>query len=339
MQRADIINVLSKFAENFDFQSAEYIEARTLAGHKNPWFIPEHVDLAMQHILSAFLDKEKLENFVTNYPEAGVQKSVGLVLSGNLPLVGFHDVLCVILSGHKAFIKPSSKDDVMLKFVLDQFGKIELEFNELWEFAERLNDLDAYIATGSDNTARYFKAYFSGFPNIIRQNRNSVAVLTGNETKEQLVDLGKDVFTYFGLGCRNVSKLLVPKGYDFQFLLDCWQENYAHYVMHSSYKNNYDYNYTIYLMNKMPFLMGGSVLLLENSSYASRIACLHYSQYENQQAVFDELQRDAEKIQCVVAGKELNWPGKVNFGETQIPQLDQFADDIDTMKFLSQWSR
>lgn len=339
MQRSDIIEVLSNFSAGFDIQSADYIEARTLAGHKNSWFIPEHVDLAMNHTLSAFLNKEKLENFVANYPEPGVQKSIGLVLSGNLPLVGFHDVLCVILSGHKAFIKPSSKDDVMLKFVLDQIGKIEPAFSESWEFAERLNDLDGYIATGSDNTARYFKAYFSAFPNIIRQNRNSVAVLSGNETQQQLVDLGKDVFTYFGLGCRNVSKLLVPAGYDFQFLLDCWQENYAHYVMHSSYKNNYDYNYTIYLMNKMPFLMGGSILLLENPSYASRIACLHYSYYDDQKSALEELQRDKDKIQCVVAGQELEWPGKVHYGHTQIPQLDQFADDIDTMKFLSQWSK
>lgn len=338
MLRADIIHVLSSFARNFNFQSPEYIEARTLAGHKNSWFIPEHVDLAMEHIRTSFLDKEKLDNFVTKYPEPDIHKSVGLVLSGNLPLVGFHDVLCVILSGHKAFIKPSSKDDVMLKFVLDQFGNIQPEFNELWEFAERLNDLDAYIATGSDNTARYFKAYFSTFPNIIRQNRNSVAVLSGNETAQQLIDLGKDVFTYFGLGCRNVSKLLVPKGYDFQFLLDCWQQKYAHYVMHSSYKNNYDYNYTIYLMNKMPFLMGGSILLLENPTYASRIACLHYSHYDDQASLVDELQHDSEKIQCVVAGPELEWSGKVDFGQTQNPQLDQFADDIDTMKFLSQWS-
>ncbi len=338
MRRSDIIQSLGHFAKNFDFQSPEYIQAKTLAGHRNSWFIPEHVDLAMQHILSSFLDADKLNAFVEKYTESDSRKSIGLVLSGNLPLVGFHDVLCVILSGHKAFIKPSSKDDVMLTFLLEEFNKLHPDFNQAWEFAERLNDLDAYIATGSDNTARYFKAYFSSFPNIIRQNRNSVAVLNGNETQQQLVDLGKDVFTYFGLGCRNVSKLLVPQGYDFQFLLDCWQENYAHYVMHSSYKNNYDYNYTIYLMNKMPFLMGGSILLLENPSYASRIACLHYGYYDNPQEAIKELQRDKEKLQCVVAGPELDWTDKVNFGETQSPQLDQFADDIDTMKFLSQWS-
>lgn len=339
MQRSDIIEVLSTFSEKFEFQSPPYIEARNLAAQKNSWFIPEHVDLAMQHILNAFLDKEKLENFVINYPDDGQQKSVGLVLSGNLPMVGFHDVLCVILSGHKAVIKPSSKDDVMLRFVLDQFGRIQPEFNELWEFAERLNDLDAYIATGSDNTARYFKAYFSAFPHIIRQNRNSVAVLTGKETTQQLADLGKDVFTYFGLGCRNVSKLLVPEGYDFQILLDCWQENFSHYIMHSSYKNNYDYNYTIYLMNKMPFLMGGSILLLENPSYTSRIACLHYGYYADSHEVVNELRNNREKLQCIVAGSDLDWPGKVDFGTTQIPQLNQFADDIDTMKFLSQWSK
>ena len=251
-------------------------------------------------------------------------------MAGNLPLVGFHDFLSVFVAGHKALIRFSSKDDKLFSFVLKNLVKISPESKEYFETTERLQGFDAVIATGSSNTGRYFEHYFGKYPNIIRKNRSSVAVLDGNETIEELKSLGEDVFTYFGMGCRNVSKLYVPKDYDFPHLLDNW----AHYqplTNHNKYKNNYDYNRSILLLNRTQHFASDYIMLMENENMTSPVSILYYEFYDNEKDWRNKLKENAEQIQCSVGKAE----GLLPFGTAQNPQLNDYADGIDTMQFLS----
>ncbi|MEI9922101.1 MAG: acyl-CoA reductase [Bacteroidota bacterium] len=290
------------------------------AGNNNAWFTPEQCDLALKGI-SKFLIKDKLEKWASGYPVSNDAKKVGVVMAGNIPLVGFHDLLCVLISGHHLAAKLSSQDKVLMRYVVEQLVKIEPRFKDSISFVERLNDVDAVIATGSDNTSRYFEYYFRNKPHIIRKNRSSVAVLTGNETNDQLTALGKDVFSYFGLGCRNVSKLIVPEGYDFIRMLDLW-EIYHDVANQHKYVNNYDYNKSILLVNRVPHLDNGFVLITENSALVSPISVLYYANSGD---------LNSDKIQCIV-GSGNNY---VPFGKTQEPELTDYADNVDTLKFLT----
>lgn len=299
----------------------------------NGWFTKEEVVFALKSWSEA-LTHDNLTKWLADYNlNNEAQKTVGLILAGNIPLVGFHDVFSVLISGNKALIKTSSNDKVLIPSLLEYLIAIAPEFSERIQFTkDGFNNFEAVIATGSNNTARYFEYYFGKVPNIIRKNRNSVAVLDGNETSEELAALGKDIFTYYGLGCRNVSKLYVPTGYDFAKFFESMFA-YSEIVKYERYANNYDYNKAVYLMSNFKILDNGFLTIREDASYSSPISSVFYEFYENVAEVTERLKLDAEKIQCVVTNLDVE--NKINFGQTQNPQLWDYADGVDTMNFLT----
>lgn len=297
----------------------------------NGWFTPASVQTALNGI-ALFLNKETLQIWTSRYPAPSSEKLVGIAMAGNIPLVGFHDLLSVLISGHRALIKLSSQDaliEVMIKWLVE----IEPAFGDKITLAERLNAAEVMIATGSDNTSRYFEYYFRNKPNIIRKNRSSCAIIMGEEPTATLTELGKDVFTYFGLGCRNVAKVFVPEEYSFNGLLDAWAP-YNDIINHHKYANNYDYQKSILLVNQTPFFDNGFVLLTESSNLVSPISVLFYERYLDQEDLQQKLQSHADKLQCVVSAN--GWyAGSVPFGKAQQPEVWDYADDVDTMKFLT----
>jgi hypothetical protein len=300
---------------------------------ENPWFTNENIRKALDGVM-LFLEEDKLRKWSSSYVfDTTNPKTVALVMAGNIPLVGFHDFLCVLISGHKAQIKLSSKDSKLLLYLIKHLIWLEKEFEVCIDIKEgKLENFDAVIATGSDNSARYFQQYFEKYPHIIRKNRTSVAILTGEESVEDFKSLGTDVFSYFGLGCRNVSKLYVPTGYTFIKLLDNWQ-SFQEIIHHHKYCNNYDYQKSIVLVNKVPFLDNGFVLLQENDKLVSPISVLYYEFYSSDEDLRKKLKNHEEKIQCIVGDGTLS---TIPFGKTQSPELWDFADKIDTLKFLEE---
>lgn len=309
--------------------SPEWSFAKERAGIENGWFIPGFVDTAVKNIALSFLQKEQLEKWVDAYQlpaENTAPRTIGIIMAGNIPLVGFHDFLCVFISGHKAVIKPSSKDQVLIKHLVEKMAEWDHQVSNLVEFSEMLKGCDAYIATGSNNSSRYFDYYFAKYPHIIRRNRTSVAVLTGNETKQELEKLADDVYLYFGLGCRNVTKLFVPEGYDFVPLLEAFKK-YNYLTDQHKYKNNYDYNLALHLLNKKYYMTNGSILLIEDTAIFSPISQLNYEFYSGNDDLSAKLPA-AQDLQCI-AGK-----GFTPFGEGQCPSISDYADGVDTLKFL-----
>lgn len=325
---------------NHPLNEAYYSEFSNLIEHahiENAWFTPAHVRISIKGICS-FLDKKKLEKWCKPYKiaEENTSKRVAVVMAGNIPMVGFHDMLSVLISGHQFIGKLSSKDNRLLNFITRLLIEINSEFKTLISFKQdRLNgkqDFDAIIATGSNNSARYFEAYFSKYPHIIRRNRNSVALITGKESKEELKTLGLDVFLYFGLGCRNVSKLYVPENYDVTHILDAWQD-YEALANHNKYANNHDYQRSLYLMNAIKHYDNGFLLMKEDIAIASPIAVLHYEHYKSIEQVNNHLKENSENIQCIVGQEGENL---IPFGKAQEPELNDYADNVDTMAFLCQ---
>lgn len=329
--------MLSKLGEHL-LGKDEYLEAVMHRTHyNNPWFTIENQQRAIKSIASSFLQKDKLKEWVNGYDlkEPNTPITIGLVMAGNIPLVGFHDLLCVFVSGHKSKIKLSDKDKFLLPYLLKLLAKFDTETEDYFEIVEVMKDFEAVIATGSNNAARYFESYFGKVPNIIRKNRNAVAVLDGTESQDELLALGKDVFRYFGLGCRNVSKLYLPEGYDFQLLLEKLHE-YKEIILHHKYKNNFDYNMALLMMNNTMFWNNGCIILTENKSIASRIALVHYEYYSDKEALEKELYTRRDQIQCVVSKGSFKNQQTVPFGKAQEPQLDDYADGVDTLAFLTQ---
>lgn len=304
----------------------------------NQWFTLENQALALRAIAMEMLPRPKLENWLKAYGngdemEAKTPKKIGIVMAGNLPLVGFHDLLCVLVSGHDALIKLSDKDPYLLPFLAAKLVEINPLIEGRIQFAEQLRPIDAVIATGSNNTARYFEQYFAKYPHIIRKSRTSIALLDGTETEEDLHRLGIDIFRYFGLGCRNVSKIFVPRGYDFTLLLEKLHDFNA-LALHNKYKNNFDYNFTLVILNGTFHLNNGCVILIEDKSVHSRIAMLHYEFYDATEDVLLEIETQKEDLQCVVASRQFPTVNTTPFGETQQPTLSDYADGVDTMAFL-----
>jgi hypothetical protein len=301
----------------------------------NRWFTIENTRKAIDAIARNFLNDAALRQWTSAYPysEPAVPKRVGLIMAGNLPLAGFHDLLCVLVAGHAAVIKLSSKDKILLPAITAQLIEIEPRFKPLVIYADVLKQPDAVIATGGNNSSRYFEYYFGKYPHIIRKNRNSLAVLTGSETDDELVQLGHDVFQYFGLGCRNVSMLLVPENYSFQHLLSLWEKHFAHLMNEDPYKNNYDYNRTLLLMNKISHLATDFVMLYESPLPASPISCLHYKFYNSVGDAEKFIAENSEQIQCVVSSDAI--AHAIPFGSSQQPRLTDYADGADTLKFLT----
>ncbi len=295
----------------------------------NGWFTPEFIDLALRNISEHFLQRNALTHWLQSYPAFGhptQRKKVGIVAAGNIPLVGFHDWLAGFLSGHDIRIKLSSKDNILLPHLLRQLQTWYPETAEDTTIQEVLKDCDAYIATGSNNSARYFHYYFAKYPHIIRRNRTSVAVLDGHETPEELSALADDVMQYFGLGCRNVTKVFVPEGYDFTRLLDALKK-YDQFADHHKYKNNYDYNLALFLLNTSPYLTNGTVLLQEHEALFSPLSVLHYGFYRHREELEEKLAQQ-EDLQCIVARNA------IPFGQAQRPSLMDYADGVDTVAFL-----
>lgn len=303
-----------------------------LTQENNGWFTQENLRFAVGNWAKA-LQEEKLVRWTKNYNINTVSpKKVAIIMAGNIPLVGFHDFLSVLISGHEVLVKQSSNDKHLLPYLAKYLEYVAPSFKGKISFTdEKLTDFDAVIATGSNNTARYFEYYFKDKPNIIRKNRNSVAILTGNETKEQLTKLSDDIFTYFGLGCRSVSKLFVPKNYDFQ---DFFGGMYSKSdIMNSAkYANNYDYNKAVYLMSLFDILENGFMMIKEDTQYASPIATVFYEYYDDLSSLQEKLKVDAENIQCIVA--DIHMENEVKFGQTQHPELHDYADGVDTLQFL-----
>lgn len=312
-------------------------EARELIDREqqyNAWFTPDNVTRAVQSI-GRMLNPSDLELWLNEMPIATQSRKVSLVLAGNIPLVGFHDILCVLASRHHALIKASSQDSRLTKWVLAELGKIAPEFNSRYQFVDRLSDFDAVIATGSNNTSRYFEYYFGRVAHIIRKNRNSVAVLAGNESKAELAQLGHDIFDYFGLGCRNVSKLYVPEGYDFSTFFE-GIEHFNPLFNHHKYNNNYDYNKSIYLVNQDKHLDNGFLLVKEDQRMSSPLATLYYERYADLSTVQEKLEQEKDSIQCVATNTPLKFSGQlVHLGESQRPRLWDYADGVNTMEFLA----
>ena len=345
------IDLLTRLGEYILSNEEPWQEAKEKAGYENGWFIPEFVDLASNTIARSFLQKDKLENWADSYqlptsPKESLRtrlskgvltdqpQIIGIVMAGNIPLVGFHDLLCVFISGHKAQIKVSSKDKVLIRHLtgkLDEWSAVvspeNAGTNDLIRFSDMLKGCDAYIATGSNNSSRYFDYYFGKYPHIIRRNRTSVAILTGKETKEDLDKLADDVYLYFGLGCRNVTKIYIPEGYDFIPLLEIFKK-YNWLADHHKYKNNYDYNLALHQLNKKYYMTNGSILLIEDPGLFSPISQLNYEFYADKEKLTEKMTGNPD-LQCIV-GK-----GFTSFGMSQSPAINDYPDGVDTLQFLS----
>ena len=327
IERFDLLEKL----RNYLLESSPSLdEAIDNAHYQNPWFTPEYIRLSIQNIAQQFLAPDTLSGIAEKYhiPEHTANpKRVGLVMAGNIPLVGFHDFLCIFLSGHHQMIKLSSRDSILLKHFIDVLTGFQPAFQPYVEFADSLKGCDAYIATGSNNTSRYFEQYFAKYPHIIRKNRTAIAILDGTETNEELTALADDIQLYYGLGCRNVSQIWVPEGYNFQPLLKAL-EKYDHYLDNHKYKHNYDYVLTINMMNRENYYTNGSLVLSPNKSPFAGIANLNYAYYSQVDEVIDQLNPD--DLQVILGH------GFKPFGQAQCPGFTDYADGVDTMAFLMQ---
>ncbi|WP_395053020.1 acyl-CoA reductase [Flavobacterium sp.] len=308
-----------------------------LSQSHNGWFTPNQIYFAIKSWSEA-LSEENLIKWISKYSFDCAQddnkklKTVGLILAGNIPLVGFHDFLSVLISGNSVLIKTSSNDQKLLPFLANYLISIDLRIEEFITFTDgKLENFDAVIATGSNNTARYFEYYFKDKPNIIRKNRNSVAVLDGSETNEQLTQLGEDIFRYFGLGCRNVSKLFVPKEYKFDAFFESIF-SYQDVIHYEKYANNYDYNKAVFLMSNFKLLDNGFLTIKEDASYASPISSVFYEYYNDIEELKTKLKNEEDQIQCIVSNDLVE--NSIAFGQTQKPNLWDYADNVDTLEFL-----
>lgn len=323
-KRIDLLVALGEYLIRKD---AEMEDIRQRAWLENKWFIPDYIRLAGSKLASAMLTKDQLQQLAASYaiPLDVSGKTVGLIMAGNIPYVGLHDLICTFLSGCRQRIKASSKDTVLIRHLVDHLQQLDPAVKDLIQMEEMLKGCDAYVATGSDNSARYFEQYFARFPHIIRKNRTSVAVLDGTENEKELEQLADDIQLYFGLGCRNVTQLIVPEGYDFLPLLNALRK-YDHYREHDKYRNNFDYQLTITIMNNRYYMTNDSIVLVANDAPFSPISQLHYRYYSDKETALEATNQDM--IQCVVGHEFLP------FGQAQCPGVTDFADGVDTMDFL-----
>lgn len=325
--RIDLLVRLGQYILSADEQ---WVDIKEKASRENGWFIPEFVDIASNNIARSFLQKKILEKWADGYQITATHanpKTIGLVMAGNIPLVGFHDWMCIFISGHKALIKLSSKDQVLIKHLSEKLNEWNADAATFSEFSEMLKNCDAYIATGSNNSSRYFEYYFKKYPHLIRRNRTSIAILTGEETKEKLEQLADDVYLYFGLGCRNVTKIYVPVDYDFIPLLEAFKK-YIYLADHHKFKNNYDYNLALHLLNKKYYMTNGAILLIEDPAIFSPISQLNYEFFVDKNDLSGKIP-DTQNLQCTV-GK-----GFTDFGKSQSPAITDYADGVDTLQFLT----
>lgn len=334
---------LSNKVQNPSLENQTLDEIIQTSQFQNPWFTPKNVEQAL-HANLALLNAADLREWVEPYSayfEKDTDKTVGLILAGNIPMVGFHDVLSCLIAGFNVQIKPSADDKLLIPFLLRKLIEIEPAFASKIDLVDRLSNFDLVIATGSNNSSRYFEYYFQKTPHIIRKNRNSVALITGKESKSDLEKLGNDLFDYFGLGCRNVSKIFFPKGYDYPVFFESI-ESFSPISNHYKYNNNYEYNKAIYLVNGDKHLDNGFLLLKEDAGFASPLGVVFFEEYDQINVVESYLEENKDRIQCVVCEetiqdsasmKNLNIP-LTNFGKSQLPGLVDYADGVNILDFL-----
>lgn len=314
-----------------EFEYQKFEEAISYASKKNSWFSEENIRQALLGI-AFMLEKEKLEKWLSDYDQEKLnqpkEKRVAIIMAGNIPLVGFHDLLAVSIGGFKVLAKLSSQDDVLMAQLIKTIKNLHPEFAEKIEVSDgKLSNFDIVIATGSNNSSRYFEHYFSKYPHIIRKNRYSVAILSGDESLDDLKDLGKDIFNYYGMGCRNVSKIFVPEDYDLNKFFEAIYD-YKDIINHNKYANNYDYHKALWLLNRDPILDNGFVLLKEDERMSSPVGTIFYERYKDEGEIRQRLDSLQEEIQCLVSEKD------INFGNTQQPEVWDYADGVDTVEFL-----
>ena len=336
-RRIQLISDIGEFLKNYldeDFDNStddklvKFKDIITKAQSKNPWFTDENIKVNLTY-WSNKLTKHNLNKWLSKYNLNNIlRKNIAIIMAGNIPLVGFHDFICVFLSGHNSVIKLSNSDNFILPFLTDL---MKVSSERIVYSDSFLKDYDGVIATGSDNTSRYFDYYFKNKRSIIRKNRNSIAILNGEESDDDLKSLSQDIFTYFGLGCRNVSKLYVPKNYNFDLFFNSIF-GYKELINNHKYANNYDYNKAIYLMSEYKFLDNGFFIVKEGNEMHSPISTINFEYYDNVSILREKINLEDDNIQCIVSNIEFK--GKVDFGETQNPSLNQYADNIDVMSFL-----
>ena len=335
MQLQDRIHALTQLGDRVkqsDVDLTRAVFAKAIID--NPWFTESGIEQALEGIVSEFLNGSRLTEWAEAYTiDNSSPKIVGLVLAGNIPLVGFHDVLCVFIAGHKSLIKYSHKDKVLLQWMIKLLKEIDPRTEEYFIEVEQLKGMDAVIATGGATAATHFNYYFSKYPHIIRRNRSSVAVLNSEDSDDMIKALGKDIFTYFGLGCRSISKIYLPEGFNtdrvFENIID-----YADVIHHNKYKNNFDYSHALYILAQQPFLTNNFLILKEDAALSSRISCLHYEWYDSLDSVQVDLESRREDLQCVSSNLTINGFAIVPLGQCQQPKLEDYADHIDTLDFL-----
>ncbi len=328
--------ILGQLGEHLKGGGERLEAAIAYASLKNPWFTTDYIHQALEAIIEQYLDPQKLRQWLNAYldDKHRGKKRIGAVLAGNIPMVGFHDIICILTAGHEGIIKLSERDDVLLPFLFKELAQIDANIHIPLQWVDKLVDFDAVITTGSDQSAAYFEKYFGKYPHIIRRNRHAVAVLNGDENTDQIEALGRDVFDYYGLGCRSVSKIYVPVGYQFNLLLDHF-DRFQSLMQNNKYRNNFDFNLATFVVNRKEHLSNQCLILLEEDSISSRIGTLHYSFYRDPDHLRDQLEAHGQKIQCVVSGRRIEGTDSVPFGAAHKPSLDQYADGVDTMVFLS----
>ncbi len=337
-QRLELLGRLGDYLkERLAEPDAEFSATVNQSFLENRWFTEKSQRAALRAIAENLLDRQLLKNWATSYPIADREfpgKTIGIVMAGNIPLVGFFDWLCVFVSGQKGLVKLSEKDKRLFPFLIKKLAEMDFQIWDYIHFTDKLAGFDAVIATGSNNTSRYFERYFGKYPNVIRRNRTSVAVLDGSETMADLYALGADIFTHFGLGCRNVSKIFAPVGHEFHNLLEATHE-WKELALHDKWLNNFDYSTTLFLLNKIPYLNNGCLILREERSFQARISTVNYEFYENEAGLLSRLEDHREEIQCVVGRKKLPGFEAIAFGKAQSPGLFDYPDGVDLMKFLN----
>lgn len=312
----------------------DLLKLTSIAFTYNGWFTPENINQALKGI-GQMLNSKDLSDFSEKVTEIKLSKTIAVIMAGNIPAVGFHDMMCVLLSGHNILIKVSSDDPALIPFLAGMLIYFEPQMASKINFSEnKLSDFDAVIATGSDNTAKYFEYYFGKYPHIIRKNRSSIAILNGQETKEELCLLGKDIFDYYGLGCRNVSKLYVPTGYKFDTLFEAIYD-FKYVLDNKKYNNNYEYNRAIYLLDLIPFLDNNFLMIREHQDLHAPTSVLFYETYSNQNDVVNKITPLKDNIQCIVSNFEIKDLKTIALGKTQLPSIFDFADDVNTIEFLN----
>lgn len=334
MQLSDRISAFANLSNYIDKNSEEILACIGKAKFANPWFTDESIWTALEAIKDNFLNENNLTKWLDNYELSHEpRKSVGLILAGNIPLVGFHDVMSVLLTGNKCLIKHSEKDAVLIPYLLNKLVEIEPRFKDRIEIQDRLKAFEAIIATGSDNTGKYFEQYFSRVPNVIRKNRNAIGVIYNDVNDATLKKIGSDIFKYYGLGCRNVSKLFFEESFKIDRLFEAVYE-FKNIINHNKYKNNYDYSNALFLLNNEKFLTNNFLILRPQNNIASRISTVNFEYFSDTNKLVEVLNQNKSAIQCIVSSKPLPSIKTFALGEAQNPTLLDYADGVDTISFL-----